>query len=191
LATEVTSAVAFLTAAVASSDAVLAGGQHQLDGFHLHFLRDFGEGGQVFGSHLGSGRSEVGHRLGVVGRLGLGFGHVGQLGDRVLGPFRAEISVDFSAASSATFENFSAKAAWVLKAFWNAEASTGNEAIMSCMTLVKSGVLVISVSPGVGQSRPVFMSRIYMLQCSISRVFLQHCSKMTLACGCGCGKPWE
>jgi hypothetical protein len=34
------------------------------------------------------------------------------------------ISVDFSAASSATLANFSPKAAWVLNAFWNAEAST-------------------------------------------------------------------
>ncbi len=47
-----------------------------------------------------------------------------------------EISVDFSAASSATFDSLSFSVAWVLKASCIAVMSTGNAPIMSFIILV-------------------------------------------------------
>jgi hypothetical protein len=52
LAAEVTSDGGFLDSGGRVFLNVLASGQHQFDGFHLHFLRDFGEGSHVFSSHF-------------------------------------------------------------------------------------------------------------------------------------------
>src|SRR6056297_3384878 len=85
----------------------------------------------------------------------------------------AEISEDFSAASRATLLIFSPRAACVLKASCMAWASIGKAAIMSCIILVTSLVLlVISSSPLAGWGR-LALSRLadprYMLHRSIAR----------------------
>src|SRR5690606_16663161 len=55
----------------------------------------------------------------------------------------AEISVERSAAASATLAIFSPSAVCERKASWKDEVSIGNFAMISCMVLVKSGVLAI------------------------------------------------
>ena len=54
-----------------------------------------------------------------------------------------EISADFMAASKATADIFSPKAAWVLNASSKADISTGNLPIMSLNIAVISGVCVM------------------------------------------------
>src|SRR5690606_11305124 len=71
---------------------VLAGGEHQLDSFHLGLLRDFGEGGEVFSGHLGGGSGEVRNGLRVVRRLFLDLRQRADLGQRFLGPFRRDLA---------------------------------------------------------------------------------------------------
>src|SRR5690606_24458507 len=70
---------------------VLAGGQHQIDGVHLHFLGDFGKGSHMLGSHFGGGGGEIAYRFGIFGRLFLGRGQLTHAGDGVLGPLGRDL----------------------------------------------------------------------------------------------------
>src|SRR5690606_21070552 len=70
---------------------VLAGGEHQLDRFHLHLLRHFGEGGQGLGGRFGLGRGEVRQRLRIVRRLVLDGGDGAELVQRPERPLRRDL----------------------------------------------------------------------------------------------------
>src|SRR6056297_671100 len=75
---------------------VLACGHHQFDGVHLDLFRDLGEGGHILGRNFSLSGGEIGHRFCIVSRLCLCFGHVAQLGKRVLCPLRGDFGRLFS-----------------------------------------------------------------------------------------------